>query len=83
MAKRRTRTPFKTRDMPSWGRLMEHRPEDAASRQRVIEALRSLSGRVDDQMEEDCDSDLLQLAIGSLLERLGVSLPGLGGYQVH
>ena len=55
---------------------------DAEKRARVIEAYRRLSVTVDEKLAP-ADADLAQLAIGSMLEKLGVILPPAPSQLVH
>ena len=55
---------------------------DAEKRARVIEAYRRLSVTVDLELDRD-SADLCQLAIGAMLEKLGVILPPSPSTRVH
>ena len=55
---------------------------DAEKRARVIEAYRRLSGIVDRDLDRD-SADLCQLAIGAMLEKLGVILPPSPSERLH
>ena len=56
--------------------------EDEAARQRCVESLRQLSVTVDRDLAP-ADADLCQIAITSLLEKLGYILPPLPSQRVH
>ena len=54
----------------------------AEARERCIEAYRRLSAIVDRDLDRD-SADLCQLAIGAMLEKLGVILPPSPSTRVH
>ena len=55
---------------------------EAEDRQRVIESYRRLSLTVDRDLDP-ADADLAQLAIGAMLEKLGVISPPIPRPRVH
>ena len=66
---------------PHFQRLFDSAAQ-AEARERCIEAYRRLSVTVDEKLAP-ADADLAQLAIGSMLEKLGVILPPAHSKLVH